>query len=1289
MMSHSLEERLSNRHASAFWNKTLADWGREPPLQPDGFGETVRNRKLDFRIPPDVVKRMERYDRQRHDLRMVFCFAAWAAVLAAFSRAEGKVAVTLPSLPGDSGGQALPVFIGKPSEGSSFKEWLGEWLVALRETYKYSEYWHDYPDRSMPQEALECFSFSYEPVHGREFADSFEKSDGRKVLLHIGNGFADDGICCLHYDEGLYSAELMKSAAEGFTTLLERAAIRPEGSMSDWELRTGTEAARQNRWNDTFAPYDRERTIHDGFERVAARHPDRTAVVCGRERWTYRELSERSNALARRLRQAGVARGDRVAVMLDRSAEWAAAFIAVLKVGAVYVPLDPSYPVQRIEYMLSDSRASALIVSGEPETARHFPGTLVNLAHGPSPLPEEGDSAATRAAVSSDDLAYILYTSGSTGEPKGVMIEHRGVGNLQGYFEAELGIGAGDRILQFASASFDASIWELSMALLTGAQLHIAVPDVIGDLRRFESWMEEQGVTVATLPPTYAIHLDPATMPSLRLVVTAGSESNRELLSKWRSRVTYVNAYGPTETTVCATAWNGSAEPLPESALVPIGTPMPNTKVLIVNEFLQPLPACVAGELVVSGDGLARGYWNKPELTDQKFVRLPADGTRVYRTGDLAKWTPDGRIVFLGRLDRQVKIRGYRIETEEVRQALMEQPGVREAVVTVQTDAGGEPALVAFYTARPDNCPHADALTEGLSSRLPPFMIPAYWTELQDIPLTPNGKPDLKALPSVAGLRDVQQTPGEREPSGDTEVRLAAIWASLLGTEGIRKDDDFFKLGGHSLRAAKMASIIYDSFGVNLPLEQMFRHSSLAGMARRIEALRAESAVLAIGPAPVRSGYRLSPAQTRVFTVESSRPGSTLYVLPFAFWMEPAPDFARLEDAFVRLIERHEPLRTSFGWDGREPVQIVHPSVPFRMERIRDIPERLPDLTDRLVEPFELDKPPLLRAALVEYTDGRSLLLIHLHHIIADGISLGILMNDLTAFLSGRELPPLTVQYKDYCEWRHNREPSGDDEHFWLARFEDYASSPDLPTDYPRVPDRRYEGGTLPLQWDGAMAEAVRKLANRCGTTVHVTMLAAYFVLLSKLTGSEDIVVGSLHAGRNHPDAASMVGMFVHTLAHRNTVTGDLTFETFARVVKERVTEEYEHADYPFERLVRKLKLQGGARNPLFDTMFVLQNLDSPEIRYEQAVWTPHVLEEKWSRFDLVFQAWENKDGMLLWVTYSSSLFRRTTVEKLAEDYRTLLARLADQPDVDLGAIYLTTKYQPVSASRHRLDFRF
>jgi fengycin family lipopeptide synthetase D len=1285
-------ERSFERQADTYWSNVMRGWGGEPPLQPDGYGKSGDKRQVEIRVPERLVAKMDKYCGGREDLRMIFYLATWATVLLAFTQSESKLAIAVPARLGgstsDNDTDVVPIAFERPQMQSSFKELLAYLLATFKTHPKYIANWLARTD-ALPI-GYERFRFYYPDKQGREMKTTFAQTNETLMECRVA---AEDGgqwSLVIAYDSGQYSKHLAETVAESCLAVLEQAVEQPDRRLADLELRSRAETARQAEWNDTSAEFASNETIHSMFKLVARASPDAVAVSCGEETMSYGELDARADDLAALLREEGIREGDRVAVMLERSPAWIVSFLAVLKSGGVYIPVDPSYPTSRIRFMLGDSEASALLLQEENEASREFEGRRLIYEELSSLCGQSKNVIPVFPRRSSDDLAYVLYTSGSTGTPKGVMVEHRGVLNLRHYFKTAFRVNESDRVLQFASASFDASIWEISMALLTGAQLHIATPAIVGEPTRFEAWAAANEITVATLPPTYADKLKPERLGGLRLLITAGSESSRELLSRWGERVEYVNAYGPTETTVCASAWSGKPEDVEANALVPVGKPLPNTRIHIVNGHLQSLPSGVPGELVVSGTGLARGYWGKEEMTEQKFVSLPKDGTRAYRTGDLARWESDGNLTFLGRIDRQVKIRGYRIETEEVRHVLLGLSGVKDAAVTVKPDPQNEPALVAYYvTDKPDAEPSA-AMRDQLANRLPAYMVPAFLIRLASIPLTSNGKPDVSALPEPrAWLAGQQELMAENTPQGETELALAVIWRSVLGVQRIGREDDFFLLGGHSMKAAKLAGEIYIAFGANMPMELIFRYSTLAAMAEWIQSEGALNRMEAIPKAPAKAGYRLSPAQSRVFIAESASTDNTLYVLPFVFRLEPAPDFAELEAAFRKLIERHEPLRTSFGWAGNEPIQSIAEHVDFSILRADGCGETPEQLAERLIEPFDLNKAPLIRVAWAEEKEGAVRLFLQLHHIIADGLSLGVLLRDLDSILSDKPPEPLRLQYKDYCEWLNEREIDAKNERFWSSRFADYQGTADLPIDYPRPTVRRPDGDTLAIQWDKQLAASVRELASACQATLHMTMLAAYYTLLSKLTGSEDGVVGSLHAGRNHPDVAGMAGMFVHTLAHRNRAEGSLTFREFVNQVKLRVLEDYEHSDYPFELLARKQTARNASRNPLFDTMFVLQNLESAPTAIGGSQWIPIILKEKLSRFDLVFQAWENEEGMLLWVTYANSLFRPETASAIADDYRRLLALLAERPDTLLSEVGLAVEFRPITAAGLSFDFQF
>lgn len=1294
MNSRTLDERTDIWEAESYWSRKLSDWANVPPIQPDELGRASGKDRIEFTVREQTTARIDQFCKERAELRFVCLLSVMKAVLYAMTPSLQHITLAVPVLPErDEGTQerrTIPILTERPEHTATFKQMMKAVHGTVQEAYKYQWYKGREASESIFPKGYNSFIFIYEPLHGREFILSSEERDESDLIISIQDTEQGAWRCTIEFNIATYSHLIMQALSDSFLIVLEQASFDTELLLSEVELRSPEEIARQWIWNDTSMPYEANGTFHSSFQHIAAQQPDGLAVVTATGRLTYGELDERSDSIARLLLGRDVKQGDRIAVMLDRSTEWIAAFLGVLKAGCTYIPVDPDYPRSRIDFMLQDSQAAALIHSGQRSSNDSFPGMAIDVDKWEEELARSYRVDRLPSAAA-DDLAYLLYTSGSTGLPKGVMVEHRGLANLQAYFRSDLEITPRDRIVQFASSSFDASIWEITMALLLGAALHIATPAIIGDMSRFQQWMQESEVTVATLPPTYAVYLEPKGASALRMLITAGSESNLALLQQWQTHTTYINAYGPTETTVCATAWNSRLEQQPTSSIIPIGKPLPNMQVWIVNDALQPLPAGVAGELCVAGTGLARGYWNKPELTDERFVVLPAGGARVYRTGDLARWTGDGSIAFLGRLDQQVKIRGYRIETEEVRHILINQPHVKAAVVAVKEDEGGDPALFAYYVVeRGAELPPSE-LRAALTAALPGHMVPAYWAQLEEIPLTSNGKPDLKALPSAGDALARMDRPDFQTPQSGTELALAKHWASLLGGSRIGREDHFFQIGGHSMKAAKLASMLHRTFGVNMPLEQMFHHPTLAAMAAWIDGEASSSAAVESIPcAPFKeTGFQLSPAQRRVFTIESGRSDSTLYILPFAFWLEGQVEAAELEWAFNELIQRHEPLRTSFGWDNGEPVQIVHDAVRFGLDQRYEEPEGIADLSQRLAAPFDLKEAPLLRASLVHVADGRKMLFLQLHHIIADGLSLGVLMNDLTALLGNKELPPLAIQYKDYCEWMNDRELPEDQEMFWEQRFANFDAAIDLPVDHPRPRIRRFEGETLSYQWDEQLAGAIQDLAKRCDATLHVTMLAAYYVLLSKVTGNDDWVIGSLHAGRDHPEAMDMVGMFVHTLAHRNQPRGELTFRAFTEEVKRRMLEDYEHADYPFERLVRRMKLHDTSRNPLFDTMFVLQNLDVSITETDRISFRPYTLTEQWTRFDLVFQAWENEQGLLLWVTYASSLFKGATIGKLAGDYKLLMEKLVADADVRISELDLVQEYRPITASKSAMDFQF
>lgn len=878
------------------------------------------------------------------------------------------------------------------------------------------------------------------------------------------------------------------------------------------------------------------------------------------------------------------------------------------------------------------------------------------------------------------NLAYIIYTSGTTGKPKGVMLEHKGVANLKAFFENVLELNEEDRVIHFASISFDASVWDIFTGLLTGAALYIMPEDVIGSYSKFEEFLNKNRITFATLPPTYLVNLDPDRLITIRKLITAGSASSMELFGKWKGRVEYRNGYGPTESTVCATMWKYDGE-YEISSSVPIGRPANNIRVYVVDKNNNLQPVGVEGELCIAGVSLARGYLNMPELTAQKFIESPfLPGERMYKSGDLARWLPDGNLEFLGRKDQQVKIRGFRIETGEIEFQLLKHGLIKEAVVVARGEE--DKYLCAYFTAHEEIS--TSRLKDFLTRSLPDYMIPSYFMQLDAMPLTSNSKIDIKALPDPEGRKNIKTA--YAEPQNEVEEELVGIWKEILGVEKIGIDDDFFEIGGHSLKATALVTHIHRTFNTEIQLKDVFEIRTVRGLAARIKTA-CQSFYSSIKPAKVQEDYpdgfyAASSAQKRLYIINQYEGIGTGYNMPAAVEIEGELDIERLKETFDKLIKRHEALRTSFGSFEEEVVQIVHPDAKLNIEYISETKyrEKIKDggiekIIKGFVRPFDLEKAPLLRVGLVQTEEKRHVLMIDMHHIISDGMSMNVLIEEFAHLYEGRILPELRIQYKDFAVWQNElfeTEEIKKQGEYWKSVFAGNIPVLDMPSDYPRPSIQSFEGDRIDFELDRELSAGLNSLASKTGTTLYMVMLAAYNILLSKYTGQEDIVVGSPIAGRHHPDMEKIMGFFVNTLALRSYPKDNMTFMEFLAKVRENTLLAFENQDYQFEQLVDSMALPRDlSRNPLFDTMFVMQNISSSELRIPDLRFKSLDIDYKTSKFDIKMEAMEWEDRMRMGIEYKTRLFERQTMERFARHYTNILRTIADYPQIILSKISL------------------
>jgi tyrocidine synthetase-3 len=1027
-------------------------------------------------------------------------------------------------------------------------------------------------------------------------------------------------------------------------------------------------------FNDTAVDYPSAKTLHQLFEEQAGRTPEYIASIgelTGENRsyrsyrtyLTYKELDRRSGSIAQELREKGVGPGSIAAVKIGRSVDMIIALLGILKAGGAYLPISPEHPEERIDYMLRDSAAGVLVTE---EGAAFIPGGRVTPGSG--------------------GLAYIIYTSGTTGQPKGVMIEHPGAVNVVTCFARTYGLKPGIRLLNLSDYTFDASVDQVFGTLLHGAELHVIPPDLLLDIHGLRQYIYDNNINVINFVPMVLHQLlsHDEKIPSLDIVISGAEKLDDAVKDGILSRgYRLYNHYGPTEASVDTL----TCECRPDES-VHLGRPVANLQCYVLDKYQQLQPIGVPGELYIAGTGLARGYLNQPELTARKFTPVGAiheSPLLLYKTGDKVRWLPEGNIQFLGRIDHQVKVRGFRVELGEIRSRLGKHPQIAEAVVVMIDGPGGDKQLCAYVTAVEKEI-DIQSLNRDISRFLPDYMMPAYIVPLERLPRTPGGKVALRRLPAP-GIDSGRLV---TEPRDDIEKKLLAIWSGVLfGDTGgdaqvLGIDDNFFHLGGHSLKATIMVSRVHRACNVKVPLVEVFRTPTIRGLARYIGGL-GEEKFAAVQAAEKREYYSLSPAQKRLYVLQQVKHESTAYNVPYAVTLDGEIDVEALENVFKRLIRRHESLRTSFHMLNDRPVQRVHDDVEFKIGPIGPM--------ENFVRPFDLACAPLMRVQLSEIAGNRHLLMVDMHHIITDGVSMDLLVKEFTTLAGGEELPPLKLQYKDYSQWQNSethRVILERQEEYWKNRFAGEIPVLHIPTDFSRPAIQVFEGAA----WGGALSieesVAIRKLSEDTGATIYMVLLSLYTVLLAKISGQEDIVVGTPVAARRHTDLESIIGMFVNTLALRNYPAGEKEYKAFLEEVKINTLEAFENQEYQFEDLVDHLDVPRDAgRNPLFDVFFSMPNMNTarpaPRSQPSRQPSEPKLATERQTaKFDLSLTCIEAGDTINCSFNYCTRLFKPETVRRMWGYFQKIIAAVRGNESVLLSNIDITSEEE-----RQRILYEF
>jgi amino acid adenylation domain-containing protein len=1186
-------------------------------------------------------------------------------------------------------------------------------LLKVRQTVREGVQHQNYPIRhliekikpsqntvTMEQEGNPLYEVAVlqEDIHDRNYLEG----DGINIVYTIKKNAIQTAIepesghhLEIEYNAAKYDQESIKQILAHNLRLLEAVLQNPDITAAEVNMQTEDELRRIEKYSQGPVLEIPKKTIHHMVEEQARktpltialtgptiREPNRTASL------TYRELNERADRLALRLQERGVGPDTLVALKTDRNIEMVIGMLGILKAGGAYLGLDPNYPDRRNHYMLEDSNINEIIT--EKEILEPFGGTLQNT--GEKPVTHNHTEA---------QLCYIIYTSGTTGKSKGIMMEHRNLVNLLTFQLQHTSIAHG-HVLQYAGVSFDVSFQELFATFLMGGTAYIADEEHRRDVPRLFRLVERNRIETLFLPASYAKYVlnskeyTEKFPPTVKHIVSAGeqivvSEEFKKLLK--RNRITLHNHYGPSEAHVVTTLTMTPDNDIPD--LPNIGRPIANVSTEILDRNGNRQPDGVVGELFIGGQSVGRGYLNRPELTADSFVenysasvfkkinrshnathlRWPVPRDVYYRTGDMAMRLPDGNMEFLGRMDHQVKIRGYRIEPAEIENHIMGHPGVNEAVVIDRESEKGEKYLCAYFVAGTEN----NDLTPGelkkyLSARVPEYMVPAAVVNLKKIPLTPNRKLDRNALPApetTAG--DTYVAPRNRQE--ENQVRT---WARILEIEPqhIGIDDNFFAIGGHSLKATGLINRLSKEYGIEITLTDIFQYPTIRQLTTIIEQ-KERKGHNAIEPAEEREYYPQSPSQKRLFILQQMDKSLTSYNMPTVVQLNGKLDREKIQQVFKRLIQRHESFRTSFLIIKEQTVQRVHTDVMFRIEYLEPMKDedKIREAVNRFIRPFDMSEAPLLRVGVIETGEASHVFIFDMHHIICDGTTQAIFNREFMQLYNGEKLPPLKLQYRDYSQWLRTEKKTRDlekQEKYWFERLNGELPVLNLPTDYPRPDIQRFEGNRIAFFLDKIPVAALGRIGEQEGASRFMVLQAITSIWLWKLSGQEDIVIGTPIAARRHADLDSIIGMMVNALVFRNNPNGNKTFRQYLNEVKKNTVEAFENQEYPFEELVEKVNARRDpGRNPLFDVMFALQNMERTNVNVPHLDMTDFPYENLTAKFDMNLEAYEYGERITFVLEYGTALFKKTTVRRFIDNYLRIIAHLTTRegPDTRMSQI--------------------
>ncbi|MCA1568667.1 MAG: amino acid adenylation domain-containing protein, partial [Acidobacteria bacterium] len=1327
--------------AESYWRRVLAGFNAPTPLHvtraagsvPEGDHENNYG-KRSRQLGESLTTRLQHLARQHRLTLNTLLQGSWALLLSRYSGERDIVFGTVVSgRPADLAGvestvglfiNTLPVRIQVEPEAGLF-----EWLKRLQEQqaemrqYEHSplvevQRWSDVEngvplfDSYIVFENYTIDEALKDRIEGLCIDDvlSIERSSYPLVLAVLPT---KQLTLQIFYERDRFEDATIECMLDHLATLLEAVGADPARQLRQMPLLTAAERHQLlAEWNRTTADYLPDACIHQLIEAQAMRTPHAVAVADAYQRLTYSELDTRSNQLARYLQACGIRPEIRVGLCATQTVDMVVAVLATLKAGGVYVPLDPEHPIERLQFMIEDAAVAVLLTHSQFVNLRpqRAPARVVCLDTDWEAIASQGSQTLV-SSVTGNNLAYVIYTSGSTGRPKGVAVPHVAAVNHCRAVQKEYHLEPSDRVLLFASMSFDVSLEQLLPPLMLGARV-VLRGNSVWNAAEFVNKLKEEELTIINFPTAYWHQLaqecdasgEMYSKHELKLTIIGGDVILPEAVRLWQKTpardARLLNAYGPTETVITATLFEippGFCDSASRQK-IPIGLPVIHRAVYILDQSGEPVPIGVPGELHIGGHLLARGYLNHPALTAEKFIPDAfgeTPGARLYKTGDLARRLPDGNIEFLGRIDVQVKIRGFRIELGEIEAALSRHPSIRETVVLVRDDIPGDKQIVAYVVCKNGQPPMTREWRDYLSEWLPDYMLPASFVLLDELPLTPHGKVDKRALATTELSRPKAESDFVA-PLDTVEKQIAEIFAAVLSTEQVGSEDDFFELGGHSLLATQAVSRLREKFKIELPFRTLFNEPTvrrLAGIIKRETASKQTPEPVPIRPVKRDGHLPLSFAQQRLWFLDQLEPGSALYNVSGAVRLAGVLNVTAFGRALNEVLHRHESLRTSFNAVDGRPVQVIDLEITLSLPIINltGLPaaerqdEALRLAAEQARKPFDLRVPPLLRTTLLHLAEEEHIVLLTMHHIVSDGWSLRLLVKEVGALYEAlleepsSTLPELTIQYADYAVWQHQwlqGDVLEEQLKYWKQQLAG-AATLELLTDRARPARQTFNGArhcfTLPEQ----LTEAIKRLSQQEGATPFMTLLAAFHSLLRRYTGQDDIVIGTPVAGRSRFETEALIGFFVNTLVIRTNIAHDLSFRQMLQHAREVTLAAQTHQDLPFELLVEVLQpARDLSRHPLFQVMFAMQNALLPEIKLRGLTLSSLEVEQRMAKFDLTLEIEEAGQRFEGAFEYNTDLFDKATIERMSNHFQVLLDGIVSNPEQHLSALPLLTRQE-------------